>query len=184
ILVYPPTGKGAIEITAGDYRRLEPDEYFNDTLIEFGMKRAFHRMQETNPTLAEQVHLFNSFFYGKLSSKLPSDGYQSVRKWTSKFNFFDKNYIVIPINEKYVLVNSSGDVSECLLAAVSTGIFASSTTQRIRFPHKPPLQSLWPRQRRLLVLVWLHNSQINPKQPLQRVPDPAHSRSPSLARNK
>jgi len=38
ILVYPPSGKGAIEITAGDYRRLEPEEYFNDTLIEFGMK--------------------------------------------------------------------------------------------------------------------------------------------------
>jgi Ulp1 family protease len=38
MLVYPPTGLGGIEIMASDYRRLEPGEYFNDTLVEFGTK--------------------------------------------------------------------------------------------------------------------------------------------------
>lgn len=28
------------------------------------------------------------------------EGYQSVRKWTSKFDFFDKKYIIVPINEQ------------------------------------------------------------------------------------
>lgn len=27
-------------------------------------------------------------------------GYQSVRKWTSKLDLFQKKYIVVPINEK------------------------------------------------------------------------------------
>jgi hypothetical protein len=32
----------------------------------------------------------------------PEEGYNSVRKWTSKFDIFKKRYIVVPINEKYV----------------------------------------------------------------------------------
>jgi len=76
-------------------------------------------LQESNPELASQVHVFNSFFYKKLSTKMcvecfvfkalihitfhsPEDGYNSVRKWTSKFDLFQKKYIVVPINEKYV----------------------------------------------------------------------------------
>jgi Ulp1 family protease len=58
----------------------------NDTLIEFGLKYVnlydkvfddidFCRLwladlQETNPELASQVHVFNSFFYKKLSTKM------------------------------------------------------------------------------------------------------------------
>jgi Ulp1 protease family, C-terminal catalytic domain len=32
----------------------------------------------------------------------PEEGYNSVRKWTSKFDLFQKKYIIVPINEKYV----------------------------------------------------------------------------------
>jgi len=38
ILVYPPSGTGAINITRADFNRLNPTEYLNDTLIEFGLK--------------------------------------------------------------------------------------------------------------------------------------------------
>ena len=38
MLVYPPSGVGAINITVGDLRRLEPAEFLNDTLIELGLK--------------------------------------------------------------------------------------------------------------------------------------------------
>ncbi|KAF8317829.1 uncharacterized protein EI90DRAFT_3133605 [Cantharellus anzutake] len=75
VLVYAPTGLGGIEITARDYNRLEPGEFFNDTLVEFR-------------TI-------------KLRSPLPLEGYQSVHKWTSKFNLFDKRYIIIPVNEDF-----------------------------------------------------------------------------------
>jgi hypothetical protein len=38
ILVYPPSGTGAVNITKADLNRLQPGEYLNDTLIEFGLK--------------------------------------------------------------------------------------------------------------------------------------------------
>jgi Ulp1 family protease len=38
ILVYPPGQTGAVNITNGDLHRLEPGEFLNDTLIEFGLK--------------------------------------------------------------------------------------------------------------------------------------------------
>ena len=38
LLVYPPTGTGAVNITRGDLKRLDEGQYLNDTLIEFGLK--------------------------------------------------------------------------------------------------------------------------------------------------
>lgn len=38
ILVYPPSGAGAININRSDIKRLQPGQYLNDTLIEFGLK--------------------------------------------------------------------------------------------------------------------------------------------------
>jgi Ulp1 family protease len=38
ILSYPPSGVGAINITRADFKRLDDGEFFNDTLIEFGLK--------------------------------------------------------------------------------------------------------------------------------------------------
>ena len=32
----------------------------------------------------------------------PEEGYSSVRKWTARFDLFQKKYIIVPINEKYV----------------------------------------------------------------------------------
>ncbi|KAF9519608.1 hypothetical protein BS47DRAFT_1288056, partial [Hydnum rufescens UP504] len=101
LLVYPPTGTGAVNITVGDYRRLDAGEFFNDTLIEFGLKLAFNKLKASQPQLAEEIHIFNSFFYKKLSSKSSTDGYQSVRKWTTKFKLFEKKFLIVPINEKY-----------------------------------------------------------------------------------
>ena len=40
------------------------------------------------------------------------EGYDSVRKWTSKFDIFTKKYIIVPINEKCVF--------ECILLFVKT----------------------------------------------------------------
>ena len=38
ILMYPQTGTGGLSIMHSDLKRLEPEEYLNDTLIEFGLK--------------------------------------------------------------------------------------------------------------------------------------------------
>ncbi|KAJ3731292.1 hypothetical protein DFJ43DRAFT_1155796 [Lentinula guzmanii] len=100
ILSYPPdAATGAVKITNGDYSRLLPDEYLNDTLIEFGLKLWLHELAMVDPELANQVHIFSSFFYKKLNKKNLEEGYQSVRRWTSKFDIFSKKFVIVPINE-------------------------------------------------------------------------------------
>jgi len=86
ILVYPYGVPGAVNVTAGDLSRLQPDEFLNDTLIEFGFKwvTSFLRPQNqalivlrvllkeleaTCPELVSQVYVFNSFFYKKLNKR-------------------------------------------------------------------------------------------------------------------
>ncbi|KAF8574887.1 hypothetical protein K439DRAFT_808485 [Ramaria rubella] len=100
ILRYPPTGTGAVTVTNGDLKRLEPGEFLNDILIELGLKLWLNDLYMQNPELADQVHVFNSFFYTQLKqNKNIEEAYQSVRKWTSKFDLFKKKYIIVPINE-------------------------------------------------------------------------------------
>ncbi|KAF7346574.1 hypothetical protein MSAN_01885500 [Mycena sanguinolenta] len=107
ILVYPQGQTGAVNITNGDLSRLAPGEFLNDTLIEFGLKLWLHDLEKENPELVKQIHVFSSFFYKKLDNKdvkdkknkSPEKGYESVRKWTAKFNLFDKKYVIVPINE-------------------------------------------------------------------------------------
>ncbi|KAI0317519.1 hypothetical protein OF83DRAFT_132135 [Amylostereum chailletii] len=99
VLVYPPTGKGAVNITNGDIARLRPGEFLNDTLIEFGLKLWLDELRESDPGLADQVHVFSSFFYKKYAIKNLEEGYKSVRKWTSKIDIFQKGFIIVPINE-------------------------------------------------------------------------------------
>ncbi|KAG8920183.1 hypothetical protein FRC00_010371 [Tulasnella sp. 408] len=90
---YPP-----VNITRGDFGRLEPDEFLNDTLIEFGLKLWQNDLKEKNPQLADDIWVFNSFFYKKLSNR-KVEGYPSVKKWTAKVDIFRKKFIVVPINE-------------------------------------------------------------------------------------
>ncbi|PIL22925.1 hypothetical protein GSI_15621 [Ganoderma sinense ZZ0214-1] len=102
LLVYPPTGTGAVNITRGDLKRLDEGQYLNDTLIEFGLKLWLDELRRSDPEKAEQVHVFNSFFYKKLSSKKEvADTYPSVRKWSSKIDIFSKKYVIVPINENF-----------------------------------------------------------------------------------
>ncbi|KAK7056988.1 hypothetical protein VNI00_002706 [Paramarasmius palmivorus] len=99
ILSYPPNAPGAVNITNADLGRLEPSEYLNDTLIEFGLKLWHKELEDSNPEVAQKIHIFNSFFYKKLNKKNVEEGFQSVRRWTSKFDIFQKEYVIIPINE-------------------------------------------------------------------------------------
>ncbi|KAH9925397.1 uncharacterized protein BXZ73DRAFT_103279 [Epithele typhae] len=100
-LVYPPLGKGAVNITRGDLKRLDAGQYLNDTLIEFGLKLWQDGLRKTNPELADSVHVFNSFFYKMLSTDSINVTYPTVRKWTSKVDIFKKKYIIVPVNEHF-----------------------------------------------------------------------------------
>lgn len=87
---YPPTEKAAVSITQGDKYRVKVGEFLNDTLLEFGLRwvhRSFyenlrslfkkrllimkkrHVLSQVTDVRREETHVFNSFFYGKLSNK-------------------------------------------------------------------------------------------------------------------
>ncbi|KAG6374946.1 hypothetical protein JVT61DRAFT_3701 [Boletus reticuloceps] len=120
VLEYLFTGNAALTITQSDLRRLQPKEYLNDTLIEFGLGLWLDDLRMKDQALAEQIYVFSPFFYSQFSRKQPigaaalfltplltvcsahnlEDGYKSMRRWTSKVNLFKKKYIVVPINEE------------------------------------------------------------------------------------
>ncbi|GAA5982717.1 hypothetical protein JCM10908_006759 [Rhodotorula pacifica] len=106
---FPPGQPGAITLPWSDVKRLQPDEFLNDTLIELGLKQILQRLEEQDAMrpdgekIAPQVHIFNSFFYKQLSTpkKKGVDPYKLVEKWTKKVKLFDKRFIIVPINEHF-----------------------------------------------------------------------------------
>ncbi|PBK97821.1 cysteine proteinase [Armillaria gallica] len=101
ILVYPWGTTGGVNLSKSDLNRLKPGEYLNDNLIELGLKMWHSRLEKENPELANEIYVFSSFFYKKLSVKNADEGYNAVRRWTSKTNIFAKKYIIVPINENF-----------------------------------------------------------------------------------
>ncbi|GAA5914312.1 hypothetical protein JCM8208_004431, partial [Rhodotorula glutinis] len=109
VLEYPMNEAGAVSVTWGDTKRLGDEEFLNDTLIEFGLKRIMKDIEDRDvgrpddDKLAPQIHVFNSFFYKQLSSKKDlkrgMDPYLLVEKWTKRVDLFKKRFIVVPINE-------------------------------------------------------------------------------------
>ncbi|GAA6048740.1 hypothetical protein JCM3770_003937 [Rhodotorula araucariae] len=107
VLEYPLGEPAAVSVTYADTQRLRDEEFLNDTLIEFGLKRIMKGIEERDAhlpdgeKLAPQIHVFNSFFYKQLSTKWTNDNkpYHLVEKWTKRVNLFEKKYIVVPINE-------------------------------------------------------------------------------------
>ncbi|XP_047986051.1 LOW QUALITY PROTEIN: uncharacterized protein LOC125226181 [Leguminivora glycinivorella] len=114
ILIYPP-GKGGIPINTEDYMCLAQDQFLNDVIIDFYLKYLVHDVL-TN-TQREKTHIFSTFFYKRLTTK-PSKVNKSsnphewdnsltpaqkrharVKTWTKNVNIFEKDFIVVPINE-------------------------------------------------------------------------------------
>ncbi|KAF9986982.1 hypothetical protein BGZ65_005489 [Modicella reniformis] len=92
----------SIAVRADDVSRLDDGEFLNDTLIEFGLRYALLNAETKNPSLAGQVHIFNTFFYQRLVAK-PAKGvsnpYEAIKNWTAKVDIFSKKYVIVPINE-------------------------------------------------------------------------------------
>ncbi|KAF9962530.1 hypothetical protein BGZ72_003129 [Mortierella alpina] len=92
----------SIAIHVEDISRLDEGEFLNDTLIEFGLKYIYSKLEALNPELADQTYIFNSFFYQRLLAK-PGKGmstsYDAIKSWTNKIDIFSKKFIIVPIHE-------------------------------------------------------------------------------------
>ncbi|XP_050301894.1 uncharacterized protein LOC126740074 isoform X2 [Anthonomus grandis grandis] len=115
ILMYPKEGQGRLSISTEDYACLAVDQFLNDIIIDFYLKYLWENM---DPEQAKKVHIFSTFFYKRLTTKpgkahkLKSHPYEldanltaaekrhlRVKNWTKKVNLFEKDYVIIPINE-------------------------------------------------------------------------------------
>lgn len=112
ILIYPPPGHGprGISINTEDYECLAVDQYLNDVIIDFYLR--FLQEEVLTERQRARSHVFSQFFYKRLttmqSRKTQADGrmtaaqrrHSRVEKWTKNENIFEKDFIIIPINEQ------------------------------------------------------------------------------------
>uniref|UniRef100_A0A1B6BYT3 Ubiquitin-like protease family profile domain-containing protein n=1 Tax=Clastoptera arizonana TaxID=38151 RepID=A0A1B6BYT3_9HEMI len=117
IFIYPPPPvKGGISINTEDYACLAEDQFLNDVIIDFYLKYVVST--QLSDVDQARTHVFSSFFYKRLTTRPPvmtRRSYQQfeddpnmsaaekrhsrVKSWTKKVNIFEKDFIIIPINE-------------------------------------------------------------------------------------
>ncbi|KAJ3780666.1 hypothetical protein GGU10DRAFT_278977 [Lentinula aff. detonsa] len=87
-----------------DIARLDPGRMLNDSLIEFGLRFWHHGLTISHPRLAEDVFVFNPFFYSVLEANSPEEAYKRVKTWTLRgkieVDIFSKRYLVLPIHDR------------------------------------------------------------------------------------
>ncbi|CEP19993.1 hypothetical protein [Parasitella parasitica] len=91
ILNYPFDKKKSITLYERDFERLEDETYLNDTLIDIFPKIWADEYPEAS------IFTFSSFFFTKLSGPYSSIHYDTVQRWTSSTDIFEKKYIIIPV---------------------------------------------------------------------------------------
>ncbi|XP_046749761.1 uncharacterized protein LOC124413272 isoform X4 [Diprion similis] len=110
IMVYPPPpAKGGIAINTEDYACLGEDQFLNDVIIDFYLR--YLTLEVLSEEDQNRTHVFSSYFYKRLTSPhapaadtgVPlspaAKRHARVQKWTKNVNIFEKDFIVIPINE-------------------------------------------------------------------------------------
>eukprot|EP00127_Corallochytrium_limacisporum_P004328 Clim_evm11s158 gene=Clim_evmTU11s158 len=104
LFVYKAPGmKGGIPIHNTDLQKLRPGEYLNDLLIEFYFSYLKHQRLTEHEWRASLF--LNTFFINALMGETSGfgkrsheDGYEKGRKWLSKINLFQKQFVFVPIN--------------------------------------------------------------------------------------
>ncbi|CAM6110441.1 unnamed protein product [Calypogeia fissa] len=96
----------AIEVEYHDLHRLEPMEFLNDTVIDFYIKY-IQRPEVLTLEDKNKFYFFNSFFYKKLTEVVGGQNKKTLAdlsklsKWTKGTNIFDKEYLFVPIHDKW-----------------------------------------------------------------------------------
>lgn len=110
ITVYPPPpAKGGIAINTEDYLCLGEDQFLNDVIIDFYLK--YLTLEVLSECDQHRTHVFSSYFYKRLTSphaqaaestvplSAAAKRHARVQKWTKNVNIFEKEFVIIPINE-------------------------------------------------------------------------------------
>ncbi|XP_013404706.1 uncharacterized protein LOC106169672 [Lingula anatina] len=112
LLVWPPPPAiGGITVTNEDLFCLNDGEFLNDVIIDFYLKYLYVTMLSEQDR--QRTHIFSSFFYRRLVQKNISrystsetqnmstseKRHNRVKTWTKNVDIFDKDFIIVPINE-------------------------------------------------------------------------------------
>jgi Ulp1 family protease len=106
-VVYPPVGKKRTTVEFSDLERLDDGEFLNDNLIEFYLKFLVERERGEHNLKDDQVYFFSTHFYSALTATAPGKkglNYEAVKRWTGKDDIFSHDFLVVPVNEKYVIL--------------------------------------------------------------------------------
>ncbi|XP_034942141.1 uncharacterized protein [Chelonus insularis] len=105
----PPPAKSGITINTEDYSCLGEDQFLNDVIIDFYLK--YLTLEVLSNVDQQRTHVFSSYFYKRLTSRhaqAPDNNvsqtpatkrHARVQKWTKNVNIFEKDFVIIPINE-------------------------------------------------------------------------------------
>ena len=112
---YPLSGKDNVSVSEEDYCTLEDESFLNDTIISFYLNWIQHSIVPVESR--EKTHMFTTYFYSKLTTRPPKlrnklhpiednvnltpgeKRHERVKRWTKKVNIFEKDFIIVPINE-------------------------------------------------------------------------------------
>ncbi|XP_041105431.1 sentrin-specific protease 6 isoform X3 [Polyodon spathula] len=110
LIVYPPApAKGGISVTNEDLLCLNEGEFLNDVIIDFYLK--YLVLEKLKKEDAQRSHVFSSFFYKRLNQRerrnvqdtanltIQQRKHKRVKTWTRHVDLFQKDFIVVPINE-------------------------------------------------------------------------------------
>ncbi|XP_058808575.1 sentrin-specific protease 6-like isoform X2 [Phymastichus coffea] len=112
LAVYPPPPeRGGITIYKENYKCLGDSEYLNDVVIDFYLKYLTNEILKKEDR--NRTHIFSSQFFTRLS-KPPDTNKDAkvvipeserrhigVQRWTKNINIFEKDFVIIPINEHF-----------------------------------------------------------------------------------
>lgn len=107
--IYPrPPEKGGISLNTEDYKCLGKDIFLNDVIIDFYLKYLW--LEVLSSVDRNRTHIFSSHFFTRLAKPYAVeeiDGtmneaerrHAGVQRWTKKVNIFEKDFVIVPINE-------------------------------------------------------------------------------------
>lgn len=100
-LIFPLGGTNKALVDMRDIERLDEGEYLNDNLIAFYLRYLQEKSERDHPDVSKRVLFMNTFFYPRLTKGKGRKNidYDAVKRWTSKVNVFNYDYIVVPVNE-------------------------------------------------------------------------------------
>lgn len=114
-VIYTFKDSKQMPISISDFNTLNKDQFLNDTVINFFLKRILDEAKTRDSRIGDSTYIFNTFFYEKLTQGDLNTNttynekssvanakfqqyYENVKRWTSKIDLFKMKNVIIPIH--------------------------------------------------------------------------------------